>query len=404
MNTGKFSIVPRNLYMLTLLLSVGYMISGEIVFNSDHIFFTLLSYFAAVLMTIQLGVVFPLYSLGGKLLILFSLLLSVIVGVVNGGYYQMLATCALVFGAKGQDFKTILNYYFSVGAFICICMILLSMLGFARDKVNIAWERENLLLGGSSIRHSFGYVWPTNFATHVFYILMSLWIVKSGKLTKSLSIIYLLISFLIIVYTDSRLGAGCIVLLVLASVFLKKRKHTNTISKKYLISLVWIPLLALGIFLLTVFYDSSDINWVVLDALLTGRLRISQETMNEYGISTFGNFIVMYGGDTSGQLYNFIDSSYLQLIILYGTIYTFLYLLAYLVLAYKAYNRRDRSFLIAIIIAGVSGAISQHFIQIFINPLLLALTANHDTSANRLELDCSAGSPTQLLELVNNET
>jgi hypothetical protein len=87
----------------------------------------------------------------------------------------------------------------------------------------------------------------------------------------------------------------------------------------------------------------------------------------------------MYGGDNSGALYNFIDSSYLQLIVLYGIVYTVIYLLLFSIVGYQSYKRCDRVILVALLVAGFSGIISQHFLQIYMNPLLVALTAKHSS-------------------------
>ena len=329
-------------------------------------------------MLIQTISVFSKYTLGWRILIIFSLALSLIVGIINGKYFSMLAICALVFGAKGIDYNKLLQYYFSISSFFCLSIITLCGLGLIRDNIAEPDNRVNLLTDNYSIRHSFGYVWPTDFATHVFFILLTLWILKKGKLNIIFYIVYLIISYLIVLYTDSRLGAGCIVLLVIFSLFIRIReKYSFNFSKINLIYVIWIPLIVFVSLYLTYHYNPSDESWVLLDTMLSDRLRLGNEAFQEYGVKLFGQYYVQYGGQNSGDFYNFIDSSYIQLIIIYGAIYTMLFLFGFVDIAYKAYKRKDMAMLLAIFVAGISGAIAQHFLQIFMNPILLGLTARH---------------------------
>lgn len=378
MSVSRYTIIPSNLYFMTMAFTIVYLLGGEVVLHTSNFIFQFIKYVAILLMLIQTILVFSKYTLGWRILILFSFALSLIVGIINGKYFSMLATCALVFGAKGLDYKKLLQYYFSISSFFCISIITLCRLGIIRDNIAEPDNRFNLLTSNYSIRHSFGYVWPTDFATHVFFILLTLWIIKKGRLNLLLIMVYLVIPYLIVLYTDSRLGAGCIVLLVIFSLFIQIREKCGfNFSKINLFYVFWIPLIAFVVLFLTYHYNSSDDFWVLLDTMLSERLRLGNEAFQDYGVKLFGQYYVQYGGQNSGDFYNFIDSSYIQLIIIYGAIYTFLFLSGFVTVAFKAYKRKDMAMLLAIFVAGISGAIAQHFLQIFMNPILLGLTAKH---------------------------
>ena len=384
MNLNHYILIPGTFYMWTLFLSVGYMLSGELVLNSENIVLLMLRYLSALMMVVTFVNALQKYNPREKIFILLVLLLSLVVGLINGRYYEMLATCALVVGAKGEKFDNILKCFFTVGSFVCISMIMFAKLGIVKDTVALG-EREDLL-SESIARHSFGYAWPTDLATHVFFILFALWMLRKGRLNIIMSIAYIAISYFIIAYTGSRLGAGCILLLVVSSIFfLFCRQKKKKISIFYWLSIIWVPLLAGTIFILSIYYDSSEINWVVFDTLLSGRLHISQETIIDNGIYLFGNELEMYGGDSLSSYYNFIDSSYLQLFVLYGILYTVFFLMLFVGVSYKAYLRSDRVFLVGMLIAGLSGVIAQHFLQIYMNPLLIALTASHSNIYTQIQ-------------------
>ena len=378
MNLKHFILIPRDLYMLTLFVSVGYMLTGELAINPENSVLLLLEGISSLLLITLLLLTFQKYSFRENIVILLALFLSAVVGTINGRWFEMIAACILVVGARNILYREILKCYLTIGSFVCISMVTLSLLGLKSDKVAVNMSSENFLLDELSVRHSFGYVWPTDFATHVFFILLVLWILKNGKLSHIMRILYAIISVLIIVYSDSRLGAGCIMLLILASFFSLDRGNVG-ISKCYFFAIWCVPLMAITIFLLTIEYDSTNLNWITLDLLLSRRLSISQSAIQEAGVSLWGTEYIMYGGDNSGALYNFIDSSYLQLIVLYGIVYTVIYLLLFSIVGYQSYKRCDRVILVALLVAGFSGIISQHFLQIYMNPLLVALTAKHSS-------------------------
>ena len=128
----------------------------------------------------------------------------------------------------------------------------------------------------------------------------------------------------------------------------------------------------------TAAYEPTNLTWIAIDLVLSGRLDFGQEALSNYGIPLLGQLYRLQGGEIDANMYNFIDSSYLQLFIIYGLFYTFLILIAYCIFGYQSYLRRDYVILIALFVAGISGAIAQHFIQFFMNPLLLLLFTNND--------------------------
>ena len=81
-----------------------------------------------------------------------------------------------------------------------------------------------------------------------------------------------------------------------------------------------------------------------------------------------------------GDAYNYLDNSYVQSLVIYGLIYTFLFVVGYVVICWKAFNRKDYFLMYSILFAGISGLIAQHFIEIYMNPFLIALFANHSAT------------------------
>ena len=337
--------------------------------------------FMFLFLTMQLALAFPKYEILKKLLVLVVFLLVVIIGVSTERFETVYCMFALVVGSKGINYKSIVRVYYITGLIFCLSVVLMSCFGFIENlsfltDVHGASEQ-------STIRYCMGYIWPTDFATHVFFILLAYWILEDGRMTIVRFLCFLLITYEVYRLSDSRLGCGCILLLIVFSFILKIRKwltlkHNRIVRYSFIKKIVWmsfIPVLFSIMTYATYSFEPNDPKWFAIDLALTSRLSISQDALEKEGFTWFGQKYEMVGGDAIKTLYNYIDSSYLQALVIYGAIFSVLLLLSYIYIAGRAYERRDYVILYAIIVAGISGAIAQHFLQIFMNPLWLAVTA-----------------------------
>ncbi len=331
--------------------------------------------FAALL--IQLLSVFGELSPWSKIVCLLVFVVSIIIGYNTESLFFMFFFFASVYGAKGLAYPDILKAYFRTSFIFCISILTLCYFGFVKNKIDYAIGRE--MLAGAAERNSFGYAWPTDLASHIFFILLTFWIVKKGRLSVINILSFLCVTYWLLIYTDARLGCGCILLLLLFSVYLYFQSRIPSLLNVLFgtWTVLWIPLLLFGSLWSTINYDSSSIIWMGIDVLLSGRLGIGQEMLDYKGVTFFGQTVEMNGGDVSAGEYSYIDSSFLQSMIIYGIVFSALLLIAYICVSYKAYKRKDNVFLCAVIISGISGFVAQHFLQIFMNPLLIALFAEH---------------------------
>lgn len=365
------------MYYLGLVLGLVALLLKETLLRPELVmdFCQLISSF---FLAIHLVSVMQKYTPRLKALMALALLVSLAIGMCSDSLFLLFFTYALIFGAKGISFHNILTVYNIASAVFCISILLLCYLGFVRNEATFSDDREFITSGG--LRNSFGYVWPTNFATHVFFILLTYWILIKGNLSFVKACVYLFIFYWVLIYTDARLGTGCVLLILLFTAYLRFQHFIPLWLRMSFarLSVVWIPILFVLTMWATLNYDSGNMDWFVIDVVLSSRLRIGQDAFMQEGITFWGQKVEMKGGETIGSMYNYIDSSFLQAIIIYGICFTFLLLVAYLYISYKAYKRRDYTFLCAIFIAGISGFIAQHFLQIYMNPLLISIFADND--------------------------
>ena len=379
-NSGINEISPNNsLYYLGLVLGLIVLLLTETFLKVPDVLLGGVELISVTALSLHFLSRIGELSPWSMILSLILFVLALLIGYNTDSLFLMFFLFASVYGARGLLYSDILKVYFRTSAIFCLSILLLCYLGYVKNKIDYAFGRE--MLAESAERNSFGYVWPTDLASHIFFILLAFWLLKKGRLSIMSLIFYLLVTYWLLVYTDARLGCGCILLIILFSIYLRFQSTFPSLLNALFgrITIVWIPILFLGSILITINYDSSDLVWVGLNVILSGRLRIGQEMFDYAGVTLLGQVVEMNGGDVMGGEYSYIDSSFLQSIIIYGVIFSVILLVAYVCVSYKAFKRNDFVFLCAVFISGLSGFIAQHFLQIFMNPLLIALFAGHVT-------------------------
>lgn len=339
-----------------------------------------------------LPLVFSLYKGRGIFLLSISLLFTIIVGVNSDRLYFLWTSFVLIVGAKGKSFKAIVKFHFIV----CLCFCLFNVYGYeigALKQANnyIDGIREGIT-GDWTQRLDFGYGWATDFANHVFYILLDFWILVKGKLKWWGYLLFLYMPFFVVVYTDSRLASGCILLLLISSLCLWwKEKKDNQIGRKMKLCMILsVPFFAVLSIWATFSYDPSNLYWFASDILLSGRLGLGYDAISEFGISWLGQPVEMHGAIDAGGLmeYNFVDSSYVHFLIRYGIVFISFLVLLFMRMSADAAKRNDNVLLIAIMIAGITGIVAQFVFDYKYCVLLLALVAvhEHNTSLSKVDL------------------
>ena len=109
---------------------------------------------------------------------------------------------------------------------------------------------------------------------------------------------------------------------------------------KYLF--VLFPLIAAGFSIWAALeYNADSPIWKSINSFINGRLALGQNGIQKYGIHLFGTPVKWIGNNQQVLLhgytgtYNYVDNSYLQILLQYGIILFFLVLIAY---AYVMYN------------------------------------------------------------------
>lgn len=240
------------------------------------------------------------------------------------------------------DMKVVLRNYVVVAGILVVGVFLLSLVGMVP---NLQYNRAGV------IRNSFGFIYPTDFASHCFYLFLAISYLLKDKFIWTRSLFGVLLSAFIIKYCDARLNAMSI---LLATVIFIYFYYSN--GKKLKIFAL-LPYSAV-VFASTVTYLSYKFSWsnpflVSINKLITGRLALGRNAFDTFGVHLFGTRNVQFigsGGKTESVIgYNYVDSSYVQMLFTYGIVPVVLLIIIYVVASRKQY--KDGQYLLVAILS-----------------------------------------------------
>ena len=240
------------------------------------------------------------------------------------------------------DMKVVLRNYVVVAGILVFGVFLLSLVGIVP---NLQYNRAGV------IRNSFGFIYPTDFASHCFYLFLAISYLLKDKFIWTRSLFGVLLSAFIIKYCDARLNALSILLATVIFIYFYYSKE-----KKLKIFALF-PYSAV-IFASIVTYLSYKFSWsdpflVSINKLITGRLGLGRNAFDTFGVHLFGTRNVQFigsGGKTESVIgYNYVDSSYVQMLFTYGIVPVVLLIIIYVVASRKQY--KDGQYLLVAILS-----------------------------------------------------
>ena len=221
----------------------------------------------------------------------------------------------LVFSARDIDFRKLLGT-FSVATFLVLCLTI-----YASQKGMIA----NMFMnadGGYRFSLGFNYV---SFASQRLFFALCTYLMFRGKRISYLELLALLLATIYMHQQTSTSSPFYLSILILTYALLS----IKIFKKEFIIGNFWSKALAqygfivaLAVILYFCFYSSGNLFHLV-DQFTHNRLRLSVDGFRNFGVSWLGQPISfttldMFGNFTSN--YNYIDSSFVQLLVIDGLI------------------------------------------------------------------------------------
>lgn len=330
-------------------LLVSIVVSVVVFFNTisttmlDRTFFQVkLNFLFLVILLLGLRFLHKMWISYKYLVLSILLLLSGVLVYFQTHRLNFLVYSMLLVLLVNVDMKVVLRNYVIVAGILVVGVFLLSLVGMVP---NLQYNRAGV------IRNSFGFIYPTDFASHCFYLFLAISYLLKDKFIWTRSLFGVLLSAFIIKYCDARLNALSI---LLATVIFIYFYYSN--GKKLKIFAL-LPYSAV-VFASVVTYLSYKFSWsnpflVSINKLITGRLALGRNAFDTFGVHLFGTRNVQFigsGGKTESVIgYNYVDSSYVQMLFTYGIVPVVILIIIYVVASRKQY--KDGQYLLVAILS-----------------------------------------------------
>ncbi|MBR1820716.1 MAG: hypothetical protein IJ769_03750, partial [Clostridia bacterium] len=290
------------------------------------------------------------------------------------GYRFLVYLGVLTVGLAGIDYRRILrDYLLAIGAFSCATVVA-ALTGAITNFVYTT--------SGGALRSSWGFCYPTDFASIVLYALLALWVV--WRKLPDWAMLAPCLAFILLAkyiarsdtsYICGLLFAGLIFYHALERRVIARRAGLRWISRgSDILLIIAFPLCASVMFLLMAAYRRGMGVGVRLDGLMSSRLSLAVDAWRLHGLRAFGTPFEQNGSGFStfaNANYNFIDSSYPLILLRYG----WALLLALGALwgwtVYRAIKCGDRRLALVMGLIAVHSFSEHHFIEANYNLLLV---------------------------------
>lgn len=351
-------------------------------------------------------VLFDDYSFRMLLFVLTLLGCGIMIAMVSGYSYPFLWLLTIV-AAKDVPFRKILCIYFLLNA----CLMLLTVFAGATQMI------ENLVYEGKAIKHrnSFGYLYTTDFAAHVFFLLLTGYYLWHDRLRWYHYVGTCVIAGLIYLFCEAKLDTICILLIAvlfgLHQILRSQKESEEGVSAEGVFEVerveredilqghqeyrfprthlyqrwqrLWtgaaigaMPVLAVFMYTISTRYTAENKTLETVNEWISGRLYLGKMGIEKFGLRIFGQDVPMqgFGGTTKlTKEYFFVDCSYLYVALRYGLVFLTLVFIIYGVMCYR--RKSDTALMIAIVLVAVSCSIDHHLAEAAYNPFGYGLLA-----------------------------
>lgn len=237
----------------------------------------------------------------------------------------------------------------------------------------------NLFRADGTYRYLLGYRFPTFMPNYFFHLILCWIIIRKSRITFLELCLITFINFILYKYTDTRAVYYLVNLLCLGIILLK---YFNLSYSTFFLGRVFAFLTQYSFILFSILaiylhytYD-PNLDWMAhLNTALSGRLELGKRGFDLYGIQLFGSqveFVTMLNAENAADFF-YIDSAYVQLLLVFGIVIFSLIAIAYTDIGKKIVNRNDKYFALALIFLFLHSITDPQLMSPEFNPLLLCL-------------------------------
>ena len=279
---------------------------------------------------------------------------------------NLLIYWVFIVAAHDMDFQDIIKWslWVHIGALMFV---------IGSCYVGILENRIFGLMYGIRIRDSLGFQYTTTGSNFFFYIIL-MWVYwRKSKITWPEVAVLIAGNLYLFSKTDTKNAFALGMLAIIGTVVLKYIPYLREYKKIYSVLAVGIvPALSAGIISISIKYDQAILWMDKFNRLISGRLDLGKSGYLNYGLRLFGQKIEWIGGEPGeGIVYNFVDSSYMQMLLNFGPIILGLILAGLILIGIFIAVRKDTYFLLVFVLFAVHSTFDPQLVWIGYNSFLL---------------------------------
>lgn len=308
---------------------------------------------------------------------------AVILGVVSyavniSSYSTVMLLALLTLGAREISFERIMKAYTATVGVLLVFTVGAALTGLI----------ENLRFGQNG-RMAFGIVYSTDFAAHVFFLMLCIWYVRGKQAAWLEAGLSSVLGLAVYIWSGARCSAACLIalaLLIVSHHWLQghcpeklKRIYENRILTTLLA--LSFPIASVCMIAASVVYREGIVWMDWLDKFMSRRLYYGKQAVSVCGFHLWGKQIRMNGHWADGRVTNnyfYLDSSYMQMTLMFGLVISALALLAFLWIGCRALQKHQWILLWILALMSLHGLIEQRIWSLSYCPFILALFARLD--------------------------
>lgn len=230
---------------------------------------------------------------------------------------NLLIYWAFIVGAKNISLMRLLRLSLYVHIVSILFVVISCYAGVLENRIYYRNAAEQ-----TGKRECLGFGYTTESANLFFYVVL-MWIyLRKDKIKAAEWLAMASVVAVLYVKTDTKNATALALVAIIGSVALKYSANLRKFHKLYAIVAVSIfPVLACFITWASYCYSGEVVFWQKFNGLISNRLSLGHSGFQNYGIRLWGQQIVWSAGSLNEELaYNYVDSSYVQMLLNFGPI------------------------------------------------------------------------------------
>lgn len=256
---------------------------------------------------------------------------------------------------------------------ILVVVIFLALIGIIPNTASVRY-------GTTIIRAGLGFTYTSYSTKYFLHILMAYIYIKGSQFSMKHVLLFGGLNYFLYAQTNTvaalYIGTGMVVAAYLLRIIRKPLSEANKGIKAFLLMLF--PVCTLLPFIVTICYDPGNPVWIAINSLMSGRLSLTSVALENFSVLPFGQYVGWnvrsMQNATFTESYFYVDSSYVNIALVYGWIVLLAICLMYTLAMRREINEGNWWGALALAFLAVHSMLDPQLIELRYNSLLLVLT------------------------------